>query len=252
MTAASCQSSTAATSPTTSPVPRSSPFPAAACRCPRYSASSLTRSWKSSPASAPLTRSTASSQRCSSPASSAQPNGPPRSATNAGGHTRRARPNRARPTRSAPRKRDRNERRQLLRLVRGPARAIHCAQAIVNATAQLGIEVRAGLHTGECEVRGEHLGGLAVHIAARVGALAAPTEVLVSTTVKDLVVGSGIDFTDRGEHELKGVPRSVETVLRQHLTDTCERGNSTATGDTDPEPALRSFASGPRTTTLPQ
>jgi class 3 adenylate cyclase len=88
----------------------------------------------------------------------------------------------------------------------GPARAIHCAQAIVKATGQLGIELRAGLHTGECEVRGDHLGGLAVHIAARVGALAAPAEVLVSTTVKDLVVGSGIAFTTRGEHELKGVP----------------------------------------------
>ena len=62
------------------------------------------------------------------------------------------------------------------------------------------------MHTGEVEVRGDTLGGLAVHIAARVGALAAPQEVLVSRTVKDLVVGSGIEFTDRGRHELKGVP----------------------------------------------
>jgi class 3 adenylate cyclase len=88
----------------------------------------------------------------------------------------------------------------------GPARAIRCALAIVQATKRLGIEVRAGLHTGECEVRGEDLGGLAVHIAARVGALANPGEVLVSGTVRDLVVGSGIEFEDRGEHELKGVP----------------------------------------------
>jgi class 3 adenylate cyclase len=88
----------------------------------------------------------------------------------------------------------------------GPARAIRCAQAIVTGTRNLGIELRVGLHTGECEVRGDHLGGLAVHIAARVGALAAPREVLVSGTVKDLVVGSGIEFTNRGEHELKGVP----------------------------------------------
>jgi class 3 adenylate cyclase len=88
----------------------------------------------------------------------------------------------------------------------GPARAIRCAQAIVEAIGALGIELRAGLHTGECEVRGDHLGGLAVHIAARVGALAAPGEVLVSGTVKDLVVGSGISFVDRGTHELKGVP----------------------------------------------
>ena len=88
----------------------------------------------------------------------------------------------------------------------GPARAIRCAWAIEKATAELGIELRAGLHTGECEVRGNDLGGLAVHIAARVGALAAAGEVLVSGTVKDLVVGSGIEFTERGEHQLKGVP----------------------------------------------
>ena len=90
----------------------------------------------------------------------------------------------------------------------GPARAIRCAHAIGEATKSLGIEVRAGLHTGECEVRGEDLGGLAVHIAARIGALADAQDVLVSATVKDLVIGSGIDFEDRGEHELKGVPGS--------------------------------------------
>ncbi len=88
----------------------------------------------------------------------------------------------------------------------GPARATRCAQAVVEASGKLGIELRAGLHTGECEVRGDDLGGLAVHIAARVGALAGPGEVLVSSTVKDLVVGSGIEFNERGEHELKGVP----------------------------------------------
>jgi class 3 adenylate cyclase len=88
----------------------------------------------------------------------------------------------------------------------GPARSIRCAQAIVEATGKLGIEVRAGMHTGECEVRGDDLGGLAVHIAARVASMAGPGEVLVSQTVKDLVVGSGIDFTERGEHDLKGVP----------------------------------------------
>jgi class 3 adenylate cyclase len=88
----------------------------------------------------------------------------------------------------------------------GPARAIRCAQAITEATGKHGIELRVGLHTGECEVRGDNLGGLAVHIAARVGASAAPCEVLVSQTVKDLVVGSGIDFTERGEYDLRGVP----------------------------------------------
>lgn len=88
----------------------------------------------------------------------------------------------------------------------GPARAIRCAQAILEATSTVGIDLRIGLHTGECEVRGEDLAGMAVHIAARVGALARSKEVLVSSTVKDLVVGSGIDFEDRSEHELKGVP----------------------------------------------
>jgi class 3 adenylate cyclase len=90
----------------------------------------------------------------------------------------------------------------------GPARAIRCAQGILEATGKLGVQLRAGLHTGECEVRGDDLGGLAVHIAARVGARAEPQEVLVSGMVKDLVVGSGIDFSDRGEHQLKGVPGS--------------------------------------------
>ena len=90
----------------------------------------------------------------------------------------------------------------------GPARAIRCAKAAIESTGKLGVQLRVGLHTGECEVRGDDLGGLAVHIAARVGALAAPGEVLVSGTVKDLVVGSGIEFADRGEHELKGVPGS--------------------------------------------
>jgi class 3 adenylate cyclase len=90
----------------------------------------------------------------------------------------------------------------------GPARAIRCAQAINEATTKLGIELRIGLHTGECEIRADDLGGLAVHVAARVGALATSGEILVSGIVKDLVAGSGIEFTDRGEHELKGVPGS--------------------------------------------
>ena len=88
----------------------------------------------------------------------------------------------------------------------GPARAIRCARAIGQATESLGIRVRTGLHTGECELRGEDLGGLAVHIAARIGAIAGGQDVLVSATVKDLVIGSGIEFDECGEHELKGVP----------------------------------------------
>ena len=88
----------------------------------------------------------------------------------------------------------------------GPARAIRCALAVTDAVKPLGIEVRVGLHTGEVELVGDDVAGIAVHIAARVGALAGASEVLVSGTVKDLVAGSGIAFTDRGEHELKGVP----------------------------------------------
>ena len=88
----------------------------------------------------------------------------------------------------------------------GPARAVRCAQAIVEAVRALGIEVRAGCHTGEIETTGGKVGGLAVHIGARVGAMAGPNEVLVSQTVKDLVAGSGLTFEDAGEHELKGVP----------------------------------------------
>jgi class 3 adenylate cyclase len=88
----------------------------------------------------------------------------------------------------------------------GPARAMRCAKAIEAGARRLGIDLRAGLHTGEVEVRGDDVSGIAVHIAQRVSAVAAPGEVLVSRTVSDLVAGSGIEFADRGEHELKGVP----------------------------------------------
>ena len=88
----------------------------------------------------------------------------------------------------------------------GLQRAIRCAMAIRDAVQALGIQVRAGLHTGECEVRGDDIGGIAVHIGARVSALAGPNEVLVSSTLRDLVIGSGLEFEDRGAHELKGVP----------------------------------------------
>jgi class 3 adenylate cyclase len=88
----------------------------------------------------------------------------------------------------------------------GPGRAIRCATAIRESVRSLGIEVRAGLHTGEIELHGDDIGGIAVHIAQRVSCLAGSGEVLVSRTVTDLVAGSGIEFADRGEHELKGVP----------------------------------------------
>jgi len=88
----------------------------------------------------------------------------------------------------------------------GPQRAIRCAMSIRDAVQALGIEVRAGLHTGECEVRGDDIGGIGVHIGARVSALAGPNDVLVSSTLRDLVIGSGLEFEDRDAHTLKGVP----------------------------------------------
>jgi class 3 adenylate cyclase len=87
-----------------------------------------------------------------------------------------------------------------------PQRAIRCAMAIRDAVQALGIQVRAGLHTGECEIRGDDIGGIAVHIGARVSALAAPNDVLMSSTLRDLVIGSGLEFDGRGAHQLKGVP----------------------------------------------
>lgn len=88
----------------------------------------------------------------------------------------------------------------------GPARAIACARSVADQISALGVEVRAGIHTGECERIGDKLAGLAVNVGARVSAAAGPGEVLVSSTVKDLVAGSGLTFHERGEHELKGVP----------------------------------------------
>ncbi len=88
----------------------------------------------------------------------------------------------------------------------GPGRAIECARTIAENARDVGLEVRAGVHTGECELRGDNLAGIAVHIGARVASLAGAGEVLVTSTVRDLVQGSDIEFTDRGRHELKGVP----------------------------------------------
>jgi class 3 adenylate cyclase len=88
----------------------------------------------------------------------------------------------------------------------GPARAIRCAVTIAQAMRDIGLEVRVGLHTGEIELEGDDVRGIAVHIGARVASLAGPGEVLVSSTVKDLVAGSGLTFEDAGEHALKGVP----------------------------------------------
>jgi class 3 adenylate cyclase len=98
-----------------------------------------------------------------------------------------------------------------------PSLALDCADAIVDAVRPLGIEVRAGVHAGEVECRGEDIAGMAVHIAARVGGLAGPSEVLVSSTVREIVTGSRRVFAERGDHELKGVPGRwrVYSLVRQ-------------------------------------
>jgi class 3 adenylate cyclase len=88
----------------------------------------------------------------------------------------------------------------------GPARAVRCAQAIAQAVKKIGLQIRAGVHTGECHLLGENVGGIAVHTGARISALAAAGEVLVSSTVRDLVAGSGIQFEPRGSHFLRGIP----------------------------------------------
>jgi class 3 adenylate cyclase len=97
----------------------------------------------------------------------------------------------------------------------GPARAVECARAIRDAAHQLGLEVRSGIHTGEVELRGDDIGGIAVHIAARVAALAEPATVWVSRTVTDLVVGAGLRFMDHGDHDHKGVPGSWHLFVLQ-------------------------------------
>ncbi len=99
----------------------------------------------------------------------------------------------------------------------GPARAIRCAQAIAAAGTELGVGVRSGIHTGECERRGDDLAGIAVHIGARVAALAGGGEVLVTGTVRDLVAGSGIEFEDRGRQTLKGVPGEWQVLAVSSL-----------------------------------
>ena len=120
----------------------------------------------------------------------------------------------------------------------GPQRAIRCAMAIRDAVQALGIQVRAGLHTGECQVRSDDIGGIAVHIGARVSALAGPNDVLVSSTLRDLVIGSGLEFEERGTHQLKGVPgewhlsavtstwRWVAATLISPALNACARGGT--------------------------
>ncbi len=101
----------------------------------------------------------------------------------------------------------------------GPARAVACGLAIADAAPEIGLEVRAGLHTGEIELRGDDIGGISAHVGARVAALAGPHEVLVSRTVRDLVAGSGLSFEDKGEYELKGVPNRWQVYAASRSTN---------------------------------
>ena len=103
----------------------------------------------------------------------------------------------------------------VLAVFAGPARAIACAQGLVSGVAELGLILRAGVHTGECEVLGDDLGGMAVHIAARVSAMAEAGQILVSKTVVDLVVGSGLQFADRGERRAQGRARRMAPIRRE-------------------------------------
>jgi class 3 adenylate cyclase/alpha-beta hydrolase superfamily lysophospholipase len=98
----------------------------------------------------------------------------------------------------------------------GPARAIRCGLALIHDLEKRGVRIRAGCHTGECERRGDDLAGLAVHIAARIADIAGATELLVSSTVADLVLGNGIEFTDAGAHDLKGVPGIWQLLATRH------------------------------------
>jgi class 3 adenylate cyclase len=93
----------------------------------------------------------------------------------------------------------------------GPARAVRCATSLRDAVAELGVEVRAGLHTGEIELRGTDISGIAVHIAQRICSVATSREIVASSTVKDLVAGSGLSFADRGVHRLRGIPNEWHT-----------------------------------------
>jgi class 3 adenylate cyclase len=124
----------------------------------------------------------------------------------------------------------------------GPAKAIRCARAICAEVQPLGIELRAGVHSGECERRGEDLAGVAVNIGARIGALAQPGEVLASSTVRELVLGSGLEFAERGSHVLKGVPGE----WRLHAVAGDGRTDARPVGDVDPETAA--LTPGPRET----
>jgi len=128
----------------------------------------------------------------------------------------------------------------------GPAKAIRCARAICSEVKSLGIELRAGVHTGECDLRGDDLAGVAVNVGARIGALARPSEVWVSSTVRELVLGSGFEFADHGTHELKGVPGEW------HLYAVSGDGRTDARPVSEVDPATAALTPGPRETIRPR
>lgn len=133
-----------------------------------------------------------------------------------------------------------------LAVFEGPAKAIRCARAIADAVRELGIEVRAGVHTGECERRGDDLAGIAVNVAARIVAKAAPGEVMVSSTVRELVLGSGLEFAERGAHVLKGVPD--EWRLFAVIGD----GRTDARSVSEVDPSVAALTPGPLVTMRPR
>ncbi|MEO6472421.1 MAG: adenylate/guanylate cyclase domain-containing protein [Aeromicrobium sp.] len=133
-----------------------------------------------------------------------------------------------------------------LAVFEGPAKAVRCARALTDAVKPLGIEVRAGVHTGECERRGEDLAGIAVNVAARIVACAEAGEVLVSSTVRELVLGSGLEFVERGTHTLKGVPDEW------HLFAVTRDGRTDARPVSEVTPEIAALTPGPMETLRPR
>jgi class 3 adenylate cyclase len=133
-----------------------------------------------------------------------------------------------------------------LAVFEGPARAVRCARAMGEAVRGLGIEIRAGVHAGECDRRGDDLAGIAVNVAARIVAHATAGEVLVSSTVRELVLGSGLDFVDRGTFQLKGVPDEW------HLFAAAGDGRTDSRSVGEVDPAVAAMTPGPRETMRPR
>jgi class 3 adenylate cyclase len=133
-----------------------------------------------------------------------------------------------------------------LAVFEGPAKAVRCARAMVGSVRPLGIEIRAGVHTGECERVGDDIAGIAVNVAARISALAGPGEVLVSSTVRELVLGSGLEFVENGVHQLKGVPDEW------HVYAVTADGRTDARSVSEVTPEVAALTPGPMETLRPR